>query len=259
MIRAVTVILAAALAAVALDACGQSSEASSEASAPPIHIRRYSYGDLTKSQAAAFARTVNIAPRDVPGFTIASSEATQGGAEPRLESAMLACTGIMSGHSELAQAGSREFERSEASGDYGVSSSVSIARTPAIAKTGLTAANKEDARRCMAQRLAQDVERKPNGGSNVRSLSASPEKALATGTSGGVVLRVLADVAIGGKPTPLQLDFYGFVCGQAQIGLFTTSLSGQFPARTRQQLLALLRSRAQTSGQCAAGSAGAST
>jgi hypothetical protein len=202
---------------------------------------------------------VNIQPADVPNFTVASSEHRQSAGEQRLEHAMLRCLGILSGHNELGEVVSKEFEESGRAGNLGVSSSVAVALTPAIAARGLAAAHHPQARTCLSRALSQDVEGSPNGGSSILSLSATPEKALAPGTSGGVVLRIVADVILGGKVAPLSLDFYGFVCGQTQVGLFTTSLPGLFPDRTREQLLSLLLARAKARGQCTAHSSGAST
>jgi hypothetical protein len=263
MIRAATATFVAALGLVLLNACGQAS-APPSLSAPPgtdpsSHVSRHAYGRLTKPQAAAFASAVNIRLEDTPGFREAKSVPQKGSKpqkspkEQRLERAMLTCTGIMNGHSELAQLGSKEFEYIEHGNQLGVSSSVSVAKTPAIAVRGLTGARSSNARTCLAHSLAQDVERNPNGGSSIRTLSASPEKALAPGTSGGVVLRVLASVLFGGKSYPLSLNYYGFVCGQTEIGLFTTSLPGAFPTKVRQQLLSLLLARARAQGQCRGG------
>jgi hypothetical protein len=251
------------LAATALGACGQGSStvtnptSSSSASTTPA-----GNGTLrTKAQAVAFAEAVNLRPADVPGFRPAPSEQPRGTGEQRLERAMLECVGLLSGHDELAQVDSREFEQATVTGQLGVSSSVAVARTPAIAARGLTPThNPQDsprARACLAHSLSRDVERNPKGGPNILSLSASPERALAPGTGGGVVLRTVADVTLGSRPVPLSLDFYGFVCGQTQIGLFTTSLPGSFPSKSRQQLLSLLLARAKAHGQCAAHSTGA--
>ncbi|HEV3319286.1 MAG TPA: hypothetical protein VG053_06070 [Solirubrobacteraceae bacterium] len=193
---------------------------------------------------------MNIQPADVPGFGVASSEQQRSAGEQRLERAMLGCVGVLTGHSELAEVNSKEFEHTDRTGDFGVSSSVSVARTPAVAAKGLAATHNPNAQSCVIHQLSREVEGKPNGGSSIRSLSVVPERALAPGTDGGVVLRIVANVSLGGKPAPIALDFYGFVCGQAQIGLFTTSLPGSFPSKPRQQLLSLLLARAKAHGQC---------
>jgi hypothetical protein len=206
---------------------------------------------LTRSQAAAFANAVTIQATDLRGFTIALSESERSAGEQRLERAILGCVGIMTGHSELAAADSKEFERRNTTEDLGVSSSVSVARTPAIAAQGLTAARSPNAQSCLSHYLYHWTGPNPKGGPSAPSLSVSHERALAPGTSGGVVLRIADSVNAGGKSSPLDLDFYGFVCGQAQIGLFTTSLLGAFPAAARQQLLALLLARAKANGECA--------
>jgi hypothetical protein len=264
MFRAVATIVAITLAGAALGACGQSSTAPTpgrtpkggqEKGATPTH------GPLTtSSQAVVFANAVNIRPEDVPQFTVASSELQPKSGEQRLERALLECLGVMSGHDKLAAGNSKEFEYADPAGDFGVSSSVSVARTSAIAVRGLTPTrNRHEWSSCLSRSLSRVVEGKPKGGSNIRSLSATPEKAFAPGTSGGVVLRVLANIILAGKTVPLSLDFYGFVCGQAQIGLFTTSLPGSFPSKNRRQLLALLLARAKAHGQCARHSSNAST
>jgi hypothetical protein len=206
-----------------------------------------------------FANAVNLQPTDLPEFTIALSEGQQSAGEQRLEHAILACVGILTGHDELGEVDSKEFERRNATEDLGVSSSVSVARTPAIASRGLTTTRNPHERSCLSRYLSQRVGPNPNGGPSTPNLSIAPEKALAPGTSGGVVLRIADTATLGGKPVVLDLDFYGFVCGQVQIGLFTTSLPGGFPSKARQQLLALLLARAKAHGQCAAAhSSGAS-
>ncbi len=267
MVRVATAISAAVLAAVTLTACGQATPAlkppppeegahagsttaaTTTATTPTPTPTRYSYGRLSRSQAAAFASAVNLRPADVSEFTVARGPQPVAG-EQRLERALLACVGVMNGHSELAQAVSKEFERAGRAGELGVSSSVSVARKPTTAVATLTAAPSPNARSCLERSLARDVGGAPGQGPSIRRLSVSPEKALAPGTNGGVALSVLAKVTLAGKTAPLNLDFYGFVCGQAQIGLFTTGLPGSFPAKVRRQLLSLLRERARAQGQC---------
>lgn len=271
MIRVPAAIVAAALAGTALGACGQAASTltiphakSGADSSPGAGENIPAHGLARKAQAIAFANAVNLKLKDLPGFKIAPSE--QGSnpfsehgttVQPRLERAMLECTGIFNGESELAQIASKEYERVEGSEELGASSSISIARTPTAAARGLVVKHEPGARSCLARYLSRQVEHNPKGGSNVLSITPSPEQALAPGTSGGVVLRVLADIVIGGKPVPLTLNFYGFVCGQAQIGLFTTSLPRPFPPGTRRQLLTLLLNRARAHGQCAKAPAGA--
>ncbi|HYM44816.1 MAG TPA: hypothetical protein VES65_01475 [Solirubrobacteraceae bacterium] len=211
---------------------------------------------LTRSQAVAFAQAVNLQPKDVPGFVVASSERQQGAGEGRLEREMLRCTGVLSGHSELAEADSKEYEHTDRTGTFGVSSSVSVARTPAIAAEGLSATRSEHAQGCLSHALSPYVGR----GARITGLSVHSEAASAPGASGGVVLRITANVAQGARPLPINLDLFGFVCGQAQIGLFTTSLPGSFPPKARQRLLAVLLARAKAHGECAAAHpSGAST
>ncbi|HYM44817.1 MAG TPA: hypothetical protein VES65_01480 [Solirubrobacteraceae bacterium] len=156
---------------------------------------------------------------------------------------------MLSGHGELAEADSKEFELADRRGDLGVSSSVSVARTPAIAAKGLSARRDAHAQSCLSHYLSRAVAA-PGSGVSMRGLSVSSEKAKLPGTSGGIVLRTTANVAQGGKPLPISLDVYGFVCGQAQIGLFTTSLPVSFPPKARQRLLAMLLARAKAHGEC---------
>jgi hypothetical protein len=69
------------------------------------------------------------------------------------------------------------------------------------------------------------------------------------------VLRIGANISLLGRSIPIAIGMFGFVCGQAEIGLFTTGIPTPFPSTARQLLLALLLARAKTHGECAGANA----
>ncbi len=213
---------------------------------------------LTRAQAIAFAHAVNLRPADVPGFKVSPPKTRSNPRENRLERQMLECVGAAGPNKELAEVDSHEFQRTGA-GDFSVSSSVSVARTPAIAARALSVIRSERTRECLSRYVSKLFEHMHVHGAKIGELSVSSEAAAAPGTAGGYVLRIDANVTALGRSVPLSLEMFGFVCGQAGISLMATSLPAPFPAAARQALLQLLLERAKAHGQCVAATSPGST
>ncbi len=280
-----TALLAAALAASALTACGKQAPTAS------VHTTFSSEGlhgqgegtskgegsgkgegstegqggsggegdsTLSKSQAAAFVHSVNLRASDVSGFKASQSHNTPAH-ERQLERQLTRCLGgnaSREGHGTgaLAEASSEEFERTGDTGYFGVSSTASVARTAAIAAESLAAIRSERVRDCISSYVTKLLEGKHFGSARLGHVHVSSQEAAAPGTSGAFVLRIRAGVSVGHTTLPIELDLFGFVCGQAELQLLTTSLPAPFPAQARQQLLSILLGRAKAHGECAAAS-----
>src|SRR6202022_3815900 len=101
-------------------------------------------GPVTKPQALAFARAVNLTAADVPGFSGSAKHEGETAGERRLEREMLRCAGPVGankGFTEkgLAELSSKDFELKRGILDLGVSSEVGVAPTSALAARELGA------------------------------------------------------------------------------------------------------------------------
>jgi hypothetical protein len=217
---------------------------------------------LSRRRAIAFVHSVNLRAGDVGGF-VASHTHESHGSEKQLEREMSQCLGAHtarpgSAGDNLAEASSPEFERTGDTGYFSISSSASVARTAQIAAGSLAAIRSPLVHKCLARYVGTLLEGKRYGRAKIEHVKVTAQPAAAPGTSGAFVLRIAASVSAAGKSLPVELDLFGFVCGQAELQLLTTSLPAPFPTRAREQLLSVLLSRAKAHGECTAAGAGGS-
>ena len=199
----------------------------------------------TKARALAFAHAVNLTAADLPGFAASSSHETNTPREGRLEREMLACAGLVSVESGVAEASSREFELKRGILHLGVSSQVSVASTSAAAAKGLAEIRSPHVRSCFSHYLDQLFKNQRFGRATVGAVSIQSGTPPAPGTTGGFGWRVTATFTAQHVRIPFYLDFLGFVYGPAEVTLLSTGVLRPFPASVQQQLFSLLLNRAK--------------
>jgi hypothetical protein len=197
MLRRTSTIWAVTIAGMLLWGCGKSAPmtptSSSAAASPPATGGGGGGGGggsslagkaLTKPEAIVFAKAVNLRPADVPGFKASPKHDQASAGEKRLERQMLRCIGALGGGGGLAEMSSKEFALKGSTGDFGVSSSVSVAPTAAIAAQGLSGTLSEHTRTCLTQYLTQLLEGGQYRKAHIGEVSVHDEAASAPGTTG---------------------------------------------------------------------------
>jgi hypothetical protein len=205
----------------------------------------------TKAKAIAFARAVNLRAADVPGFTASAHEHEHETAgERQLErEMMMRCVGTStSPHGALAEASSKDFKLERNLLEVSVSSSVSVARTPALAAEQLAAFRSRHVQACLSRSLDVLLKRKEHRGVTVGPVSISSGTPPAPGTTGGFAWRISVAISARRIKIPFYLDILGFVDGQAGVTLSSSGLAEPFPAAIQQRLYLLLLQRAKADG-----------
>jgi hypothetical protein len=199
----------------------------------------------TRHRALAFARAVNLTATDVPGFSVSSQHERDTAEEKQLEHQMLRCAGNLSAEAGLAEMSSQDYALKRGILDLGVSSEVSVARTPALATRELAAIRSAHVRGCFSHYLDLLFKSKRFNGAIASPVSIASGTPPAPGTAGGFGWRVTATFSVQRIRVPLYLDILGFVYGPARVTLFSSGVLRPFPAAIEQGLFSLLLSRAK--------------
>ncbi len=242
--RLTPLLLVLAGAAGPLTACGASAPAHTTHSSASARTAAGS-SPLSRSQALAAARAVNLTAADLPGFTVASAKQGETAQEKRYERELLSCVGPLGSSRKLANASSRQFELSRGILQLGVSSEVGVAPTPATAAGELAAIRSAHVRACFAHYFDLVLKRHQYAGGMIGPVSVVSGTPPAAGTTGGFGWRVTATLVIRGIRIPFYLDILGFVYGPATVTMFSTGALQPFPAAAQQRLFALLLGRAK--------------
>jgi hypothetical protein len=201
---------------------------------------------LTKAQAKAFARAVNLTAADVPGFKVSSEHHEQETpAEKRLEGELTRCAGGAARNLQVAEVSSKEFEREDKSGAQNLQSGITIEPTPALAAKELAAVRSERGRTCILHYVTLLFKGQKYEGASVGHVSISSGSPSAPGTTGGFGLRIITTITLRHIKIPFYMDFFGFVYGPAEVMLRSFSLPEPFPITTEERLFSLLLQRAK--------------
>jgi hypothetical protein len=200
---------------------------------------------LTKPQALALARAVNLTTADVRGFHASDRRHSEGAQEKRFEQGLLRCVGSLGSGGKLAEVSSKDFELDRGILQFSVSSEVSVAPTLAAAARELATIKSARVRVCLSHSLAQLLKGQAAGGGTVGPVAVASGTPPAPGTTGSFGWRVTATYALRGVKLSFYLDMLGFVQGPATVTLFSTGVLRPFPAAAQQRLFSLLLSRAK--------------
>lgn len=207
----------------------------------PVDARR----PLTKAQARALARGVNLRAGDVPGFRASSEHEHETAADKRLERRMLRCTRGVGFSNGFAEASSNDFEREASASPQSVSSNVTVVQTRALATKELAAIRTNRVRACLSHYFDLFFRTHSSRLATIGPVSISQGSPPAPGTTGSFGWRITATLTLNGSlGLPVYLDILGFVDGPAEVALVTSGLSEPFPTATEQRLFSLLVERA---------------
>jgi hypothetical protein len=248
--RRTIILLVLAMNGGLLTACGGGAHAARSAHAAALaRTGVTASGPVTKPQALAFARAVNLTAADVPGFSGSAKHERETTGEKRLEREVLRCAGPAraAGFAKkgLAELSSKDFELKHGILELGVSSGVGVAETSALAARELAAIGSAHVRGCFSHYLDQLFKGQQFGGAAVGPVSIQSGTPPAPGTSGSFGWRVKATITVRQIRVSFYIDILGFFYGPARVTLFSYGALRPFPAAIQQQLFSLLLARAK--------------
>ncbi len=228
-----------------LAACSASSRHAHSGDSPAVAASAANSAPLTTARALAAARAINLTAADLPGFTVSSRKETKTAQEKGYERELVRCLGPQASGTQLAEAGSKQFELSHGILQLGVSSEVSVAPTPAMASAKLAAVRSPRVRGCFSRYFERLLKSQRYAGAAIGPVSLASGTPPASGTTGGFGWRVTATLDIRGVRVSFYLDILGFVYGPATVTLFSTGALEPFPAAAQQRLFGTLLRRAK--------------
>jgi hypothetical protein len=204
----------------------------------------------TKVQAKAFARAVNLRASDVPSFKVSTDHEHEheSAGNKQLEGKLLRCVGASGEERSLLEADSPDFEHETGAAHLGVSSTVDVHATAALANEELAAIHGSRVKACLARYLNLLFKSPPYSSAKVSPVSISEGTPPAPGTTGGFGWRIAARITERGIAIPFNMDILGFVYRSAQVSLFTSGVPQPFPSAAEERLFGLLLERAKTHG-----------
>jgi hypothetical protein len=230
-----------------LVACGSAGHPATTTPAGAAGTKTASGKPLTKPQAIALARAVNLRASDLPGFTASTTAKKQPESlsEKQLEREMLKCVGVLGVNNALAEASSKDFKFEHGILNLSVHSEVSVASTPALAAKNLTALRGKHVRACLSRYLNSFFKHSAIGGARVSPVSLLSGTPPAPGATGSFAWRITATYTLHGIPIPFYFDILSFAYGHAEVTLFSSGLPEPFPAKAQEKLFSLLLARAE--------------
>jgi hypothetical protein len=222
--------IALAAVAVALSGCGVAGSAN--ANAP-----------ISKSQAAAYAKNVNLRASDLPEMTAVGAE-HDAISESRESSALARCLGDPALNSDFAEIKSPSFRVAAPGRLEEISSSVELQPTQALARESARLVLSARGMRCLSRLLPSEAAATPTASISHLSVRRLPTPLPSVSGSFGVRISASAGPRGSTRRLPIFIDHYGFPSGNAEIGVTTLSSPRPVSAYLPLRLLATLYGRA---------------
>lgn len=189
---------------------------------------------LTSARAQAFARRVELVPVDLPGAAVTSEEHSSPQAEQEAARCGSAATVLGSGRSP-------KLHRGAGPAQEDVSSSVEVLASAKMVQSNLAYLRSRAGLACYEKVLRNDLRREESGGLRVTALRIAR---LQVGQGEGMRVQATVSLTTGGGALRVFIDSLAFAYGPAEVDLYATSFIQPEPVRTEQELLGLLRERA---------------
>jgi hypothetical protein len=194
---------------------------------------------LTPARAAAFARAVNLTALDVPGSHRAPPT-------PSVETRQEESQQCGQGEARAVGGGrSARLERGSELEAESISSSVIVLASAAAAQTDLAYAESPAGLRCYTKLLSRKLARESTASVAIGRVLVQRLKLL--GSASGIRITARISGVKSGLTLGLYVDAVAFQYGPAEVELYATSFVQPVPARTEQELLAVMRARARMS------------
>ncbi len=193
---------------------------------------------LTPARAAAFARAVNLTALDVPGSHRAPPTPSLENGQEESQCGQGEAQAVGGGRSE-------RLERGSALEAESISSTVIVLASAAAAQSDLAYAESPAGLRCYTKLLSRKLARESTADVAIDRVVVQRLKLL--GSASGVRITARISGVKSGLSLGLYVDAVAFQYGPAEVELYATSFVQPVPARTEQELLAVMRARARMS------------
>jgi hypothetical protein len=206
-------------------------------------------GPITKAQAAAYARAVNLQAGDLPGFANRGSEAEV--LEPgRLALQEIRCSGGVDPSRRIAQIDSTEFSAGRAFYGKIMKSTVTVWPTPALAAFDNGPSHRSRARACLVRFLqARNKQINRERGGRLRygpfTITTVPHPLPGVSDSFLTTITETRLLRTGAIRAHVYCSIFGFVSGPAEIELEAIGVGHPVPTSTEAKALGLLAGRAR--------------
>jgi hypothetical protein len=234
-------VLAIAVVAVcgAIAACGGSSAPSAAVrSSEPVTV-------ITKAQASAYARAVNLQAGDLPNMTIAAPESDR--PDAKRVGKIERCAGDLLAKRIVASIRSATFSGATEAEHETIKSVVEVMPSVALAEQNHVYTSSQRALACAERFLPSQIAGK--GRSHIRfgPVTVARTPFPLPGVPGGFGYRI--SVTVLGTPSTIEaphvyVDAFGFLSGPAEIALTATGFPQPVPEEADEHLLSLLAGRA---------------
>jgi hypothetical protein len=206
-----------------------------------------STASITKAQAVAYARAINLRLGDVRGMTITGPAEREGSRGQHSSGELERCVGSASPGQQLIDIGSPTFGRGGALEQSQVSSGVTVLSSAAVAAREFAAIRSARGRACIARFARREFSHESSGLLHYRAIARAKLTApvAGIGESFGLRFTVTFLATRTGHRFHLYLDFLGFLEGPAEISLNTSGFTRPVSAATERRLFSTLYRRAQ--------------
>jgi hypothetical protein len=208
-------------------------------------------GPITKAQAVAYARAVNLQAGDLPGFTSSGSE-TEAPKPGRLALKEIRCSGGLNPARRITQIESTEFTAEINRAFYGkiMKSSVKVSPTPALVAFNNNPSRKSRARACFVRfldALHERTNRERKGQRQIGPFTITTVPNPLHGVSHSFLTTINETLLLrtGAIRAHIYRDIFGFTTGPAEIELEAIGFGHPVPTSTEAQALRLLLGRAR--------------
>lgn len=242
MLRTISRGLPFAAAGILAAGCGTSHTAT-------VSITTAARGSISKAQATAYAREVNLGAADVPGAVVRLTERES--AAPSQASVEFArCSGRVNPQRRVANIDSPSFRLGTVGMTTRVKSSVEVQPSAALAAQNYDAIRSARGHACLTRQLTQTFRKTtaPGRASVEHTTVTSLPNLLPTGQeSFGVRVTATLIGTVRGKQVrlPVYLDVFAILAGPAEVNMSATAGRHVPSTATERRLLSLLYSRAE--------------
>jgi hypothetical protein len=196
---------------------------------------------LTSSQAVVIAKTISLAPADVPGYAAMPNHALRSAlAGPELA----ACIGGMDPSEIVADVPSDSFSRGSGLQVEYLESIVTVLPSASLAARSLAVIGSAKAPSCLTKDLASDADLSSTSTLTYATPSVTRIPTPPGAAGGSYGYRIVSAATAAGKTIPTDLDLLEFRSGVFETALIAARIGQPFPRGVETHLYSLLVSRA---------------
>jgi hypothetical protein len=214
-----------------------------------VNVSPLASGPITKAQALAYARAVNLQPADMPGFTNIGREA-EAPAPGRYGLKYTRCRGGIDPARRIASISSAEFSTGPAFYTKVMKSTVEVWPTPTLVAIDSSTTHSPRGRACLVRYLHaahEHINRARKGRMQIGpfTISIVPNPLPGVSHSFLTAINETRLLRSGAVRAHIYRDIFGFISGAAEVELEAVGFGHPVPTSTEEKALLLLLDRAR--------------